>query len=269
MCPDRDDGYHLGLNEKDNKVSCFRCGYSATLKYFLKKYKIRVKVNYYRESSKTHSYPVRLPAKFVPIEDVVQGSTFWLEGHEYSVDTFLNYVEKRIGITLARRLGVGICFHGKHAWRVVVPSYSRSGRLEHFISRAVLDEIEPKVLNPYGPKTTIYNFSEATQFKEIYLVEGVFGAISMYPYGTALYGKNCNDSQLWSIVRSDVKVINILLDGNAVNEAYKLADRILALTSKIKLRVLKLGYYEQPDDLPFHHKISIRNETPFYTRFNK
>lgn len=284
FCPEGDFNQKLGINIAKDHVHCFRCEYNATLKWFFKELEVSGPIDYTREQkvqSRT-SKPIVLPDEFIWCGDLIPNTTYTLNKVQYLINDFLDYIDKRIGLSLARRLGVGCCLYGKYAFRILIPSFSKDKIPNYFVARAIkpltrflknkrtglIEEVPaPKVLNPSGDKEAIYNFYESIEFQEIYLTEGVFGAISMYPYGAALYGKECNESQLWELVRSRIKILNIMLDGNALSTAYKLADRILDLTNKIKIRIVELREDLQPDDLPFNYKLELTKNTAFYRRF--
>jgi len=86
----------------------------------------------------------------------------------------------------------------------------------------------------------------------------------VYPFGIATLGKEVTENQIIRVLRSDVKIVNIVLDGNAIQDAYAVANRILSLTSKVKIRVLELRHDLQPDDYGFEHLMRLKENTPFY-----
>lgn len=262
LCPDGDDGSHLGLNPSINRYNCFRCGTSGKLSYFL--HTMGHSVNSFMDSAehnvttkpKTFN-KVKLPEEFIPLIELQYGKY-------YIVDAGLDYIHKRIGFELAFKLNVGYCLGGNYNHRIIVPNYSSEFDLEYFIARAVDPNTEPKVLNPYGDKNTIFNWNIASVFSEIYIMEGVFGAITTYPNGVALYGKNINEFQLLMLARSNVKLINIVLDGGAEEDAYKLADKLLSKTGKFRIKVIELGGDSQPDDFDYNTLINFKNNTNYY-----
>lgn len=260
----QDVKYHFGINYKYGYTNCFRCGTKYKLTYFLKIVHIEYdKDDFVFEDSPltiTKKLDIEFPKGFV--------NTLDLFDSRYSsyVDA-LEYIDKRIGIDLALKINAGFCRTGKYANRVVIPIFDPGDNMTYFIARAIYKFIQPKILNPFGGRRTIlFNWNIAQRFSEIFIMEGVFGALTVYPYGIASLGKEITDDQILVILRSKVKIINIVLDGNAIEDAYKVADKILGLTSKIKVRVLELKKETQPDDFSFDHLIRLKSYFPFYKR---
>lgn len=261
--PDRK--YHLGINFKKGYVHCFRCRRVHKLSYFLKLVNIHIDLD---EFENEDSEPITY---FIPKKNIVEFPSEYiniLDLYDPKYPTYihaLDYIDKRIGIELAVKLNIGFCDIGKYANRIIVPVFDLNDDIIYFAARAIYSFLEPKILNPFGPRRDIlFNWNVAQRFSEIFITEGIFGALTVYPYGICLLGKEITDEQIFKILRSNVKIINILLDGSAMEEAYKLAHKILNLTNKIKIRVLKLRPECQPDDYDFNHILNLKVNTLFY-----
>lgn len=261
-----DKKYHLGINYLKGYVHCFRCRRVHKLGWFLKLVNVNIdfddsdiddleQVSYFVPEKTL----IKFPDEYINILDL------WNPDFPSYIHA-LNYIDQRIGIDLAVKLNVGFCNVGTYANRIIVPVFNNYDDIIYFAARAIYPFIEPKILNPTGPRRDIlFNWNVAQKFSEIYIMEGIFGALMCYPYGVATLGKEITDEQILKILRTKVKIINILLDGSAVTDAYKIADKILNLTGKIKIKVLELKYNLQPDDLSFEEILQLKSNTSFYT----
>ena len=268
-CPDCANKGHtpdtkskMGINYIYGYTHCFRCKTRHKLTYFLKS----IDANYdnddfifeNNEPLVVEKTVVEFPDEFINAMDLFDD--------RYPIHAkALEYIDDRIGFDLALKLNVGFCRIGKYANRVVIPMFDIGENIIYFVARSIFKFIEPKILNPVGERRSIlYNWNTAQNFSEIYVGEGVFGALTMYPYGIATLGKEITEEQILAILRSNVKIVNIMLDGNAIKDAYKVADKILSLTNRLFIRVLKLRPECQPDDMSFEYILRLKSLTPFY-----
>jgi len=262
--PDRK--YHLGINYKKGYIHCWRCLRVHKLNYFLKLVDVQIDLTELEDGdSEPATYfihkkiGIKFPSEYINILD--------LYDPQYpAYIQALKYIDKRIGIDLAVKLNVGFCNIGDYANRIVVPVFDLNDEIIYFAARAVYPFIEPKIKNPVGPRRDIlFNWNVAQRFSEIFIMEGIFGALTVYPYGIATLGKEITDEQILKIIRTNVKIINIVLDNDAIKEAYVIAERIRGLTHRVKIRVLELSA-GQPDDFSFDHLLMLKSNTQFYTR---
>ncbi len=259
----QDTGFHFGINYKYGYTNCWKCRTRHKLTHFLSIVHAEYDKDdftFEEEALRITKAIIKFPREYINILDM-------FDPKYPSYVEALAYIEKRIGLDLALKMNIGFCNTGKYANRIIVPMFDVGDNIIYFVGRSIYKHIEPKILNPFGErKSILFNWNIAQNFSEIYLAEGVFGALTMYPYGVAALGKEITDEQIMVILRSKVKIINILLDGSAMQEAYSVANKILSLTSKIKVRVLKLKPECQPDDLSFEHLLRLKGCTPFYVR---
>ena len=254
----------MGINYIYGYTHCFRCKTRHKLTYFLNS----IDANYNNDDfifedneplvvTKTE---VEFPNEFINVMDLFDD--------RYPIYTqALEYIEDRIGLDLALKLNVGFCHIGKYANRIIIPIFDKGENIIYFVARSIFKFIEPKILNPVGERRSIlYNWNTAQNFSEIYIMEGIFGALTVYPYGVATLGKEITEEQILVILRSNIKIVNIVLDGNAIEDAYKVAAKIRNLTSRIRLRVYELKKEAQPDDYSFEHLIRMKTYVPFYNR---
>lgn len=267
FCPShgykQDTGYHFGINYKYGYTNCFKCRTRYKLTHFLSIVNAEYDKNdftFEEEALVITKAIIKFPREYINILDM-------FDPRYPTYVKALKYIEERIGLDLALKMNIGFCDTGRYANRIIVPMFDLGDNIIYFVGRSIYKHIKPKILNPFGErKSILFNWNIAQKFSEIYLAEGVFGALVFYPYGVAALGKEITEEQILIILRSKVKIINIVLDGNAIQDAYNVANKILSLTSKIKIRVLKLKPECQPDDLSFEHLLRLKGCTPFYIR---
>lgn len=242
-CPHCDKSRKYGVSLQDNKTNCFICGRGPNpfkevgrlegletfreILNFLKQYEgIEYKVK--AESNKIDYAPLALPNEYRLITD----------GTSTISNIARNYLKGRgFNITTLRYLGVGYCTEGIYGGRIIFPYY-KEGKLIYFNARALFGG--QKFLNPsedelgYGKNQVMYNHDALKIFKKVYIVESVTNAITLGEKAIAIGGKVLSQWQLSEILRSEVERVVILLDDDAMVEAYTIALR-LSETRKVKV----------------------------------
>lgn len=100
--------------------------------------------------------------------------------------------------------------------RIVIP-FKREGNLYYYICRSFMGS-EPKYLNPpttafgVGKSELLFNEDALNEHEEVWLTEGWACAMTMGENGIACLGSKLSEQQVSKIVRSSVKVVNILPD---------------------------------------------------------
>lgn len=129
-------------------------------------------------------------------------------------------------VEIITKLGGGACLDGRFGERVVVP-HVVGGVWAGFSSRAIGNQ-EPKYLYPRGMdrRAALWGLEWVPDTDEpLYVVEGVFDALPLFPYGVATFGKSVTPEQI--ALLSDLKrPLVICLDGDAWQECRALAMRI-------------------------------------------
>jgi hypothetical protein len=257
-----DTGKHLGLNYKLGYTNCWRCKKRIKLTWFLESrgYRLNEDELVFESSSTINQInpEILFPENYVSLFSLIGSDS-------YAHTKALDYAELRLGLPLAIKLSVGFCETGKYANRIIVPMFDSNDNIIYFIARSVFKYSKPKILNPPGQRRSIlFNWNTAKNFSEIYLMEGVFGAVVAYPYGVATLGKEITEEQILLILKSKVKIINVVLDGNAIPDAYSVAERILSYTNQVRVRVLELKKETQPDDFDLQYLIGLKRHYSFY-----
>jgi DNA primase len=151
-----------------------------------------------------------------------------------------NYLKSRgITETHIRKHGLGFCYEGPYAGRIIIPSYDASGKLNYFTGRSYCGQRQ-KYQNPEADKKTlIFNESLIDWTRDIYLVEGPIDSLFV-ENSIALLGKFMGD-MLWERLYRDATAnIYILLDGDAWSDAERLYWRLNGGKLHGRVKVVKL-----------------------------
>lgn len=152
-----------------------------------------------------------------------------------SLRPYVSYLQDRGVWESAQHVGVGACTSGRYAGRVVVPAKRASGAWWGFSARTVIPgkwKEAPRYLYPRGmPKgNNVWGADWVPRLKDkthpLFLVEGVFDALPLYPFGLAAFGKGVSDAQLDLLVALRRPLV-CCLDGDAWVECQVLCQRLL------------------------------------------
>lgn len=157
---------------------------------------------------------------------------------------YVEYLEKRGVLEQALKVGAGCCLSGRYAGRVVIPMMDRVNNWAGFSARLVKlpasqawKKDVPKYLYPRGMdrRHSLWGATWAPRLRDrttpLYLVEGVFDALPLYPFGLASFGKNVTEDQLdvlaqLAIHRQGEHQVVVCLDGDAWADAQVLSQRL-------------------------------------------
>jgi hypothetical protein len=220
--------FKLHMNPGKGVYSCFRCGAGG-----------RADLAWLGELR--NEPPPETPQELLGPPDGFER----LRADTLSHRPFLRYLEKRGVLAEAGAVGVGCCLHGRYAGRVIFPHTFNSTRWVGdtsmgsdaswmgFVARSIYPEITPKYLYPAGMNRagSLWGLhTPGLNAYPLFLVEGVFDALSLYPNAVASFGKNVTDEQIDILL--DLKGITrlvVCLDGDAWEEA-----RILQMRLKLR-----------------------------------
>ena len=182
---------------------------------------------------------LRAPRGFVPFR-----------GNEGSVALapYREHVQRRGVYDFAEAVGAGGCIEGRYAGRVVVP-HVVGGRWAGFSARAIQGQ-EPKYLYPPGMerRSALWGLDWVPADDEpVWIVEGVFDALPLFPYGLATFGKGVTQEQIERIAGLGKRVV-CCLDGDAWQECYALSTRIAWRRAASGARELRVGWARLPPE---------------------
>jgi hypothetical protein len=149
---------------------------------------------------------VELPAEYAP-------ATAWPEVRFY-------LEARHIPPARACAYRIGFCPTGYYAGRLIIPVEYRK-QLYTFVARAVVPEVEPKVLYPKGSRRSdvVFNLDRLERLQHprpLIITEGVFDALRMPNCAVAILGSQMSAQQITLVGRLPVgwRPFVILMDGD-------------------------------------------------------
>lgn len=150
---------------------------------------------------------------------------------------FIDYLAARKVLDAALRVQAGVCRTGKYAGRVIIPHRSWDTPMgayvwRGFVARTISPGENLRYLYPRGMDRK-HGVWEAPGLRTgsvlrlehpVYVVEGVFDALPLYPYGVATFGKSVTDEQISALIALNRPLV-VCLDGDAWEEGKYLAAR--------------------------------------------
>lgn len=147
---------------------------------------------------------------------------------------YVDYLKGRGVWEAAEHVGAGACTSGRYAGRVVIPAKRANGDWWGFSARTVVPgrwKDAPKYLYPRGmPKgDNVWGLDWVPRLKDkghpIYICEGAFDSLALYPYSVACFGKGVSDAQL-DLLAGLGRPVVVALDGDAHLDARAVATRL-------------------------------------------
>jgi DNA primase len=168
----------------------------------------------YSKETEEEKVELRLPSEFKSLLKVPTGKV------KPVYRKALRYAEDR-GITKEdiTRYNIGYCDTGMYSNRIIIPSYDSDNRLNYFIARSIHSEEKFKYKNPPVSKNVIMFENQINWNEPITLVEGVVDAMAVKRNAIPILGKFIPKTLNDTIYKKGVESINILLDGDAQDQA--------------------------------------------------
>jgi DNA primase len=138
------------------------------------------------------------------------------------------YLKKRCISDLdIKRWRIMACPSGRHARRVIIPSFDKLGKINYYISRTIDENIQ-RYRNAKAKKNEIiFNEIDINWKKRVILVEGVFDAIKCPDNSIPILGSSLSNKSVLhkELVRNSCEVI-ISLDADQKEKAYFIAHTL-------------------------------------------
>ena len=148
----------------------------------------------------------------------------------------LAYLKKRnISKHDILKYNIGYCEKGMYANMIIIPTYDKDGRLNYFTARSFEKEPYIKYRNPQVSRDIIPNEHMINWKVPIILCEGLFDAIAIKRNAIPLLGKNIRKNLMKKIVTSLVDKIYIALDKDAVKQALRFCENLMAQGKEVYL----------------------------------
>jgi DNA primase len=188
------------------------------------KQKIRVDINQFydlfsEEKEEEAEQFVDLPKEFISLAN---------GNNSHASRIPLRYLQGR-GITQRDILQwkIGYCPTGKFGGRIIVPSFSMSGRANYFIARSY-KKGGYRYMNPEASRDIVFNQLYLDFDEDLTIVEGVFDAIIAGPNAVPILGSTLNeDSALFQEIVTNDTPVYIALDRDAKKKENRLIEKFL------------------------------------------
>jgi len=165
-----------------------------------------------------------------PTKDLVLPSEFhplWKATKDYEARHAMVYLKSR-GVTMTdiMKYNIGYCSEGEYAYRIIIPSYDETGKLNFFTARAYRD-LKPPYRNPIGSKNIVGFESLISWNFPIVICEGPMDAIAIRRNAIPLFGKTLPEKLLEKILTHNVKEVYLALDQDALKNALRIAKVLM------------------------------------------
>jgi hypothetical protein len=245
-------GIHLGLN----RSNCFSCEYN------IKPIDLVMQLESIETIHEVHALLNNIDG-IEYVEPIIE--PYQLKKNTVLPDSYVNIrrgdnrfgktarnilVRRGFNITKLSRAGWGYCTKGKYQGYIIMPFYL-NGKLIYFNARKFLGD-GPKFNNPdiddfgLGKSMILYNIDALYMFNKIYLVESVMNSETIGSNGIATGGKKLSNYQLNTIIKSPVKKVIIGLDDDAIDDAIRVAFKLI---DHKKVKILLMPKKQDVNDI--------------------
>lgn len=171
---------------------------------------------------------VSLPDEYIGLYNVESG--------DITARHALAYLKKRhISKHDILKYNIGYCKSGLYNNMIIIPTYDKDGRLNYFTARSFEKEPYIKYRNPSASRDIIPNEHLINWNIPIVICEGLFDAIAIKRNAIPLLGKNIQSSLMKKIVTSLVDKIYIALDRDAMKQALRFCENLMAEGKEVYL----------------------------------
>lgn len=148
----------------------------------------------------------------------------------------LAYLKKRnISKYDILKYNIGYCKDGLYKNMIILPTYNKNGNINYYTARSFEKEPYIKYRNPSASRDIIPNEHLINWNIPIVICEGLFDAIAIKRNAIPLLGKNIQSSLMKKIVTSLVDKIYIALDKDAIKQALRFCEMLLAEGKEVYL----------------------------------
>ena len=258
LCQERDGLSHgdgkknLEINTELKKFKCWKCdfppfagGLGRLIKTYgsYSDYQIYVAIagnDKYEskiEDEFEYNYHIELPPEYIPFTKVDMLNPLHFEAYNYMI------VNRKFSKDILVKYHIGFCLTGFYKNRIIIPSFDRFGTINYFISRTYdNNEKKMKYKNPKIDKNKIiFNEGLINWDSTVYIVEGLFEALTLENNAIPLLGKTISDLLLFKLKYYKPNVI-VILDPDAYVTSIDLLQKIKTIYSDCddSVKIVKL-----------------------------
>jgi hypothetical protein len=171
---------------------------------------------------------VVLPTEFIALDNVdssdlmARHALVYLKNRHVSKHDILKY-------------NIGYCKEGDYKNMIIMPTYDANGKVNYFTARSFEKNPYIKYKNPSASRDIIPNEHLINWNIPIILCEGIFDAMAIKRNAIPLLGKNIQSSLMKKVVTSLVDKIYIALDRDAMKQALRFCEMLLAENKEVYL----------------------------------
>lgn len=269
------------INPEYDIVKCWVCEYhSDTVNFIRKTENLTVRQAHEKiYNYKTVSYKATQPKarNFNSLNDFNVTSSFkfpygykpLLEGDGFIANKARSYLANRgFSLEYLANLGFGYCdernedFKLNYEGYIILP-FKRNGLYYYFNARDFMNQ-GLRYKNPstvdfkLGKSELLWN-EDALYYDKVWIMEGVFSALTIGDQAIATMGKAVSKEQISKILRSPCKEVVIAFDPGCHKETYALAKELIRYKD---IKALKLVDGD-PNDLGAEHLLTLEQETDY------
>lgn len=201
---------------------------------------------------------VALPPSFISIYNA--------DTNDIMLRHAVNYLKKRnVSKHDIMKYNIGYCTEGLYKNMIIIPTYDADGKLNYFTGRSFEKDPYVKYRNPQVSRDVIPNEHFINWGIPIILCEGLFDAIAIKRNVIPLLGKNIQNNLMKRIVTSLVDKIYIALDRDAIKQALRFCEMLLAEGKEVYLVDLQ---DKDPSELGFEGFTKLIQTTRPLTYYN-
>jgi DNA primase len=181
---------------------------------------------------------VHLPEEYQSFKDTNPNSLPYKEAWSYLTK------ERNLDSQTIYKYKMGFTTSGEYAFRIIVPSYDKEGKLNYFTARAWSSKRKPKYKNPDLPREeVIFNEKLINWDSTVYIVEGPFDHIVVYN-SIPMLGKELHPKLYDSLMKLANGWVVVLLDDDAWDRAKQIYSKLNVgrLHGRVKIIKMKDGY---------------------------
>jgi len=246
-----DTKFHLYMNSRKEVYYCFRCGARGSFSS-LPNDLIGIMLDTYSKLP-LEKKEVNIRNVFETVYDVLNSLTdfqatdssligeLYLKQRLFENTSTSTDIPKKLYRILENKTN-------KSIW-IIFFSYNIWGEIDYYTLRKIFSKV---FLNPKFSKPLFkLDIFSAIEKKEVYLVEGIFDALSLYLSGIknvfSLLGKELTDLQTEELLDYGFEKIYIVLDGDAISNEIKIANKLKGHFNEVFIGMLP--YEKDPNDL--------------------
>jgi hypothetical protein len=201
---------------------------------------------------------VVLPSEFIALDNVdssdlmARHALVYLKNRHVSKYDILKY-------------NIGYCKEGDYKNMIIIPTYDANGKVNYFTARSFEKNPYIKYKNPSASRDIIPNEHLVNWNIPIILCEGLFDAMAIKRNVIPLLGKNIQSSLMKKVVTSLVDKIYIALDRDAMKQALRFCEMLLAEGKEVYLVDLQ---DKDPSEMGFKNFTKLIQNTVPLTYYN-